>query len=196
MLRVSVLQLDTWRSHYHRIRIPRQAALQRYVRRVETRRAKNATAAATAAGASPNNTNNPAPPHPHPQPQRTAATAAAPSFLTAPSGAPPASVVPGDGTVPHKYNRFFVNESWDFVSTDVVVEDPDVTAQRRATLPDPTDANLWKNPRAPFFEPFAPFLRIVDYGKDPDFKYMKPTNVPRWKDFMLRKKPVVPRTWY
>ena len=46
------------------------------------------------------------------------------------------------------------------------------------------------------FLPFEPFIKVVDYAKDPDAKNLKPINIPRWKSFMTRSTPTVPRTWY
>lgn len=105
----------------------------------------------------------------------------------------------GKGTTPeqpYKYNRWWVNNDHAFVHQYAVVEDPDVTRQKRTTLPTATAENIWKEPQSPFFLPFAPFIKVVDYPKDPDAKFLKPQNIPRWKDYMARSKPVVPRTWY
>ena len=190
MFRTSSIQLETWRAHYQRIRPPRHIRLTQYIKSVEKRRGRQQQ------NINNNNNNNNSS-------NKTAANLLAgvsshSSHVTAPSGSPPLhnSKQNAPGTVPHKYNRFFVNDQWNFVAQHQFVEDPEVAEKRRTTLPEPTNENLWKTPRNPHFEPFAPFLKIVDYGKDPDFKYMKPTNVPRWKDFMLRFKPMVPRTWY
>lgn len=98
--------------------------------------------------------------------------------------------------VPYKYNRWWVSNDHAFVHQYAVVEDPEVTRERREKLPAPTAENLWKEPQSPFFLPFAPFIRVVDYPKDADAKFLKPVNIPRWKDYMNRAKPVVPRTWY
>jgi hypothetical protein len=99
-------------------------------------------------------------------------------------------------TVPYKYNRWWVNNDHAFVHQYAVVEDPQVTQEKRTRLPTATSENIWKNPQSTFFLPFAPFIKVVDYPKDPDSKFLKPVNVPRWKDYMNRSKPVVPRTWY
>jgi hypothetical protein len=98
--------------------------------------------------------------------------------------------------VPYKYNRWWVSNNHEFVHQYAFVEDPEVTKQKRATLPAVTSENIWKEPQRSFFMPFAPFIKVVDYPKDPDAKLLKPINVPRWKDYMQRLKPVVPRTWY
>ena len=96
----------------------------------------------------------------------------------------------------YKYNRWWVNNSHEFVHQYAVVEDPDVTREKKIKLPSVTAENIWKEPHNPFFLPFSPFIRVVDYGKDPDAQFLKPTTVPRWKDYMFRSQPVVPRTWY
>mmetsp|Transcript_18368 Transcript_18368/g.21150 ORF Transcript_18368/g.21150 Transcript_18368/m.21150 type:complete len:162 (+) Transcript_18368:115-600(+) len=98
--------------------------------------------------------------------------------------------------IPYKYNRWWVSNDHAFVHQYAVVEDPEVTRERREKLPMPTAENTWKEPQSPFFLPFAPFIRVVDYPKDADAKFLKPVNIPRWKDYMNRAKPVVPRTWY
>lgn len=100
------------------------------------------------------------------------------------------------GEVPYKYNRWWVSNDHEFVHQFAFVEDPDVTREKRTTLPLVTKENIWKEPQQSFFLPFAPFVRVVDYAKDPDTKFLKPVNIPRWKDYMQRTKPVVPRTWY
>lgn len=98
--------------------------------------------------------------------------------------------------VPYKYNRWWVNNDHNFVHQYAFVEDPDVTREKKAKLPTATADQVWKEPHSPFFLPFAPFIKVVDYAKDSDAKQLKPINVPRWKDYMNRAKPVVPRTWY
>nr|7AOI_Bc Chain Bc, mL95 [Trypanosoma brucei] len=98
--------------------------------------------------------------------------------------------------VPYKYNRWWVNEEHEFVHQYAFVEDPEVTKAKRETLPPVTRENIWKEPQQTFFLPFAPYVRVVDYPKDPDAKFLKPVNIPRWKDYMQRTKPVIPRTWY
>lgn len=188
MFRCSLVQLETWRALYHRYRTPRQSALQRYIVATERKLQKKqqeqqkfgSAAAAAAASSSSSSSSS----------KRSHITASAPDVSDYLSNK---NV---DHGVPHKYNRFWVNDEWNFVAQHAFTEDPDVVARRRAMLPEPTETSLWKQPRTPYFEPFSPFLRIVDYAKDPDAKYMKPTNVPRWKEFMMRNKPVVPRTWY
>ncbi|KAG8346388.1 hypothetical protein TRVL_02778 [Trypanosoma vivax] len=98
--------------------------------------------------------------------------------------------------VPYKYNRWWVNEDHEFVHQYAVVEDPLVTRAKREALPPVTKENIWKDPQQTFFLPFAPYIRVMDYPNDPDSKFLRPVNVPRWKDYMQRTKPVVPRTWY
>ncbi|EPY25590.1 hypothetical protein STCU_02341 [Strigomonas culicis] len=100
------------------------------------------------------------------------------------------------GTVPYKYNRWWVSNDHEFVHQFAFVEDPDVVRARRETLPTRTKENIWRDPQQTYFLPFAPYIKVVDYAKDPDTKFLKPINVPRWKDYMQRTKPVVPRTWY
>ena len=97
---------------------------------------------------------------------------------------------------PYKYNRWWVNNHADFVHQHAYVEDPDVIRERRRTTPSATTENLWKTSFEPHMMPFIPFIPVVDYPKDPDVKSLKPINVPRWKDYMVRHSPVVPRTWY
>lgn len=97
---------------------------------------------------------------------------------------------------PYKYNRWWVNNDHSFVHQYAVVEDPLVAQEKRTKLPAATSENVWKTPHSPFFLPFAPFIKVVDYPKDDDAKFLKPVNIPRWKDYMHRSKPVVPRTWY
>lgn len=103
---------------------------------------------------------------------------------------------PRPGDVPYRYNRWWVSNDHEFVHQYAFVEDPAVTQQRRTTLPAVTKENIWKVPQQTFFLPFAPYVRVVDGAKDPDTKFLKPVNIPRWKDYMQRTKPVVPRTWY
>lgn len=103
---------------------------------------------------------------------------------------------PSSQVQPYKYNRWWVSNKHAFVHQYAVVEDPEVTREKRVKLPVATAENIWKESQSPFFLPFAPFIRVVDYPKDPDAKFLKPVNVPRWKDYMARFKPVVPRTWY
>lgn len=98
--------------------------------------------------------------------------------------------------VPYKYNRWWVSNDHEFLHQHAFVEDPDVTREKRSTLPNVTRDNIWQEPQSPFFLPFAPFVKVAEYKTDPDAKFMKPINVPRWKDYMQRTKPVVPRTWY
>ncbi|ORC90525.1 uncharacterized protein TM35_000083230 [Trypanosoma theileri] len=98
--------------------------------------------------------------------------------------------------VPYKYNRWWVNADHEFVHQHAFVEDPEVTKAKREVLPPVTKENIWKEPQQTFFMPFAPYIRVVDYPKDPDAKFLKPVNIPRWKDYMQRTKPVIPRTWY
>ncbi|KAH9578297.1 hypothetical protein LSM04_000852 [Trypanosoma melophagium] len=102
----------------------------------------------------------------------------------------------GGGEVPYKYNRWWVNADHEFVHQHAFVEDPAVTRAKREVLPPVTKENIWKEPQQTFFMPFAPYIRVVDYPKDPDAKFLKPVNIPRWKDYMQRTKPVIPRTWY
>lgn len=162
MLRRSAVLADSFKEHYHRVHLPRRLALQRYMKREESRlsRQKKSTAAAGVASA----------------------------------GAASAGLQPGE--VPYKYNRWWVSNDHEFVHQFAFVEDPDVTKERRASLPLVTKENIWKEPQQTFFLPFAPFVRVVDYAKDPDVKFLTPVNIPRWKDYMQRTKPVVPRTWY
>lgn len=100
------------------------------------------------------------------------------------------------GEVTYQYNRWWVSNDHEFVHQFAFVEDPDVTREKRTTLPLVTKENIWKEPQQTYFLPFAPFVRVVDYAKDPDTKFLKPVNIPRWKDYMQRTKPIVPRTWY
>jgi hypothetical protein len=168
MLRQTARCLENWRSHYHRLRVPRSIVLKRHVKREEMRHARDAARAS--AGSTSGGSGG----------------AAVPDYNSIGSNAP----------VSYKYNRWFVNERHEFVATEAVVEDPDVVQQRRTALPEPTAEDTWKKPHSPFFEPLVPFIRVMDYPKDADVKYLKPTNIPRWKDFMARSKPMIPRTWY
>eukprot|EP00796_Vickermania_ingenoplastis_P004518 gene4518-3305_t len=98
--------------------------------------------------------------------------------------------------VPYKYNRWWVTNDHEFVHQFAFVEDPDVTRDKRQAMPPVTRESVWREPQHPFFLPFAPYVKVVEYKSDPDAKFMKPINIPRWKDYMQRSKPVVPRTWY
>lgn len=100
------------------------------------------------------------------------------------------------GAQTYKYNRWWVSNKHEFVHQYAVVEDPEVAREKRKALPSVTAENVWRDPHKATFLPFAPFARVVDYGKDPDAQFLKPTTVPRWKDYMMRSKPTVPRTWY
>jgi hypothetical protein len=195
MLRASLVQHETWRALYHRQRLPRAMALQRYIRiqekryiqrqQIQQRQQQAADGSAMAAAASSSAF------------ESTHVTAAGPTLFQGPgkdNNLRATSVQPAE--VNHKYNRFFVNDDWEFVAQQAFTEDPAVSAKRRATLPEPTKAELWKTARSPAFQPFAPMSKVVDYAKDPDFKLLKPTNLPRHKDFMVRFKPSIPRTWY
>lgn len=97
---------------------------------------------------------------------------------------------------PYKYNRWWVTNNSEFLHQHAYVEDPEVIRDRRMSTPDPTSEKLWKTPFEPHMMPFVPYIPVVDYPKDPDVKNLKPINVPRWKDYMFRHTPVVPRTWY
>jgi hypothetical protein len=106
------------------------------------------------------------------------------------------SSVSGTPVHSYKYNRYWVTNNHEFMHQYAVVEDPDVTREKKIKIPTVTSEKIWKEPHSPYFLPFVPFIRVVDYGKDPDAQFLKPTTVPRWKDYMFRNKPVVPRTWY
>ena len=96
----------------------------------------------------------------------------------------------------YRYNRWWVGDNNEFVHQTHVIEDPEVIMRRRAALPEPTADDKWKTPMSPFFEPLRPFVDVKDFPKDPDVKMLKPATIPRWKEFMLRRSPMVPRTWY
>ena len=191
MLRRSSASLTVWRVRYHRARLPRAHALRLHKEKLAADAAKrDAAAAASAAGSS-----NGAP-------------------------APSESLLPGfarSEMAPqtYKYNRFFVNHELQFIAQEHIVEDPAVIHRRRTQLEVAgsgedkkpgadaaaasqvgTPEKLWRTPHQPWMDPLLPFIRVLDYPKDPDAKYLKPTNIPRWKDFMMRKSPSVPRTWY
>lgn len=152
MLRRTVVGLENFREHYHRVHLPRRIALQRHVAREDRKR--------TSAVAGQNSSNG------------------------------------GVQQSAYKYNRWWVNNDHAFVHQHAVIEDPSVAQEKRTKLPAATSENVWKEPQSPFFLPFAPFIKVVDYPKDSDSKFLKPVNIPRWKDYMNRSKPVVPRTWY
>lgn len=100
----------------------------------------------------------------------------------------------------YKYNRWMVNNEHAFVHQHAYVEDPDVIRDRKTNLgslaANVTKEDLWKKPQLTTFLPFEPYIKVVDYAKDPDAKNLKPINIPRWKSFMTRSTPTVPRTWY
>lgn len=106
------------------------------------------------------------------------------------------NVAQAPGSVPYKYNRWWVSNDHEFVHQFSFVENPDVTREKRIALPPVTQDNIWRDSQKTYFMPFAPFVKVIDYAKDPDTSFLKPINVPRWKDYMQRTKPVVPRTWY
>ena len=93
------------------------------------------------------------------------------------------------------FNQIDANNN-EFVHQTHVIEDPEVIMRRRTSLPEPTADDKWKKPMSPFFEPLKPFVDVKDFPKDPDVKQLKPATIPRWKDFMQRSSPMVPRTWY
>jgi hypothetical protein len=97
---------------------------------------------------------------------------------------------------PYRYNRWWVNNEMDFIHQYAYIEDPAITHQRRTVLPPATTEAIWRKPHEPIFLPMVPFVKVVDYAKDPDAKNTVPFNIPRWKDYMVRSKPMVPRTWY
>ena len=105
-----------------------------------------------------------------------------------------------DGNHHYKYNRWMVNNEHAFVHQQAFIEDPAVIRDRRTNLTslaaNVTKEDLWKKPMMTTFLPFEPFIKVVDYAKDPDAKNLKPINIPRWKSFMTRSTPTVPRTWY
>ena len=154
MIRFSAVHRESWRAHYHRVRVPRTLALSRFRDRVEMAQARTTAKEAGAA------------------------------------------VVPAVPEKTYRYNRWWVGDKNEFIHQHHVIEDPEIVARRRASLPEPTASDLWKTPKKPFFEPLVPFVDIKDFPKDPDVKFLKPATVPRWKDFMMRKRPMVPRTWY
>lgn len=106
------------------------------------------------------------------------------------------SGVDDSGVHPHRYNRWFASNELQFVHQHQIIEDPEVTAERRRLLPPPTKEDAWRRPHKPTFDPLLPFVRVMDYPKDPDAKHLTPVNIPRWKEYMLRSKPMLPRTWY
>ena len=175
--------LETWRSHYHRLRIPRTWALNRHVRRVQRHG---------------NVTGTPIAPNRPPLLAARGATADTAVSLRANNGQAPADGKAAASHPPQKYryNRWWVTERQEFLHQEAIVEDPEVIARRRHILPDATPEARWKTPHKPTMDMMLPFAKVVDYSKDPDTKFLKPLNVPRWKDFMIRSKPVVPRTWY
>ena len=95
-----------------------------------------------------------------------------------------------------RHNKWWVSNNGDFIEQMQVVEDPRVIERRRTTLPEPTKESLWKGNQCPFFTPFDPHIKVVNYPNDPDAKHLYSATVPKWKDFMIRKTPPVPRTWY
>ncbi|KNH09520.1 tRNA/rRNA methyltransferase [Perkinsela sp. CCAP 1560/4] len=95
-----------------------------------------------------------------------------------------------------RYNKWWVSNNGDFVEQFQIIEDPRVIERRQTTLPDPTHENLWKKNQCPFFTPFDPYVKVVNYPKDPDAKHLYSATIPKWKDFMTRKTPPLPRTWY
>ena len=114
-------------------------------------------------------------------------------------GARPGSAAAATINVPEKtyrYNRWWADENSNFVHQAHVIEDPEVIMRRRTSLPEPTADDKWKKPMKPFFEPLKPYVDVKDFPKDPDVKQLKPATIPRWKDFMMRQQPMVPRTWY
>lgn len=99
--------------------------------------------------------------------------------------------------IPYKYNRWWVTNEHEFVHQYAFIEDPEVTRERRRLLDSRATAEeLWRKPHAPVFLPFTPHVPAVDTTKDPDAAFLKPTNLPKWKDYIVRENPVVPRTWY
>ena len=116
MLRVRAIVLDTWRSHYHRIRAPRANALAQYI--VTEERRLRERAATSRAG-------------------KPASQPASSTHITAQSGYH-AGLTSTNGAAkhpeqPHRYNRFFVNDECEFVATQAFVEDPEVIERRRNT---------------------------------------------------------------
>ena len=94
-------------------------------------------------------------------------------------------------------NRWWVSNNGDFIEQVQVIEDPRVIERIRTTLPDPTHEDLWKKNQCPTFTPFeALHQKVIDYPEDPDAKHLYATNLPKWKDFMKRNRPPLPRTWY
>ena len=191
MLRRTETALLPWRVRYHRSRLPRAHALRQHKEKLAGDKAK-AAAAAAATGSQ--------------------------QKLAMGQPAPATELLPGFGatemeTQTYKYNRHFVNHELQFIAQEHVVEDPRVIHRRKTQLEvagsggkDGADAEaaastgtpekVWKTPHQPWMDPMLPFIRVLDFPKDPDVKYLKPTNIPRWKDFMTRSKPMTPRTWY
>ena len=106
------------------------------------------------------------------------------------------SYIPKVPTQKARYNRWWVSNNGDFIEQIQVIEDPRVIERRQNTLPSPTDENLWKKNQCPFFTPFDPYVKVVNYPSDSDAKHLYAATVPKWKDFMVRKSPPIPRTWY
>lgn len=172
MLRSSTVTLCAWRTRYHNTRLPRMYALRLHkeklvaAKEAEKRSAAAAAAAAAATGSSSGKNNS----------------------------KKNSSLVPQHT---YRYNKYHVSHELDFIAQVDVVEEESVVEDRKQNLTrEPTPEKIWRTSHKPYMEPLVPFIRVLDYPKDPDVKSLKPTNIPRWKDFMFRKKPMVPRTWY
>eukprot|EP00760_Papus_ankaliazontas_P011260 PhM_4_TR14695/c0_g1_i1/m.68328 len=99
--------------------------------------------------------------------------------------------------VNYRYNRWWVSNNGDFVEQVQVVEDPSVVLERKSRLSStPTSPDVWKKAQKQSFTPIKPFIKVLESVSDSDAKHLYPTNVPKWKEFMYRTKPMIPRTWY
>ena len=167
MLRSTGVASCHWRTRYHNTRLPRMYALRLHQEKLlAARDAQRRTGGAAASGNNNNSSSN----------------------------------MSTSSTTPqhhYRYNKYHVNHELDFIAQVDVVEEESVIEDRKRNLTrEPTSEKIWRTAHKPYMEPLVPFIRVLDYPKDPDVKYLKPTNIPRWKDFMFRKKPMVPRTWY
>ena len=207
---------ENWRELYHRIHGPRRLALAQWLRD----RKVNATGVpgdgAFPPGYSPNHAQGPAPnsyvqqsmenAHERHKRDRTSTETLQDRNVSPSTSSPLGGESPQKELVPHtsgsyptaryRYNRWWVSNSGDFVEQIHVFEDPRVIERRRTQLPDPTHEDLWRKNQCPFFTPFEPFVKVMDYPDDPDAKHLYSATIPKWKDFMKRTRPPIPRTWY
>ena len=209
MLRRNPSLRENWRELYHRIHGPRRLALAKWLKEKEINAQGIPGQNVFPPGYHPGYTEEP-------QEMNYKGQANSPKQASIRTGSPsPVSINTVQGRHANKennaltttsessapivkvrQNRWWVSANGEFIEQMHVIEDPRVIERRKRTLPDPTKEDLWKRNQCPFFTPFEPFVKVMNYPDDPDAKHLYSATIPKWKDFMKRTQPPIPRTWY